>query len=425
MATDNNPSVMCPTVRQMQPELEYVLDVYNGWPTVTKFLSAFAEESAQDFAARKARPNFTDFLGPVVEAVTGKIFREDPTVTPATGRISEIWEDIDRQGNRGPIFLQTLTKNALIAGQSFILVDYPSIEGNPTRGQRLTSGIRSYWTEVQLNQVTNIQFARDGLTQKMILSLFVYKETVEEYSGFKVNQIDQWRVYRNIDGALSYEVWRKDKRGNFALTEGPFPIVGVTELPIVSLNFRPVGRLVSRPVFLELAHQAIDYYLTTSDMAHSHERTSYPTLFLRGMSDRTVDGKPIIVGPGAVISTPNPNAEARYVESAGTGVTLGLQLRDAIRSQMSVLGLSFLEVGTKMAQTAQALAIDESVDNDAIQLFGQAVEDAVNQALIYTAEFEDVPAPTFELAEITPTAINEQIVVTDGETPPEKLPTEE
>lgn len=415
---DNTPDIKSPLVKSMQDELQFVRDVSAGWPTINKYLCQFAAEADQDFAARQKRPNFTDFLSPVVDAVIGKMFRNEPELLPATGRMADLWENIDGRGTKGHVFLQNHVQDSLVAGQGFILVDYPQITGNPTRGQRIASNIRAYWCPIMLDQVTNIQFSYDQEQQHLDLTLFAFKEVVEEYDKFKVTQIDQWRVLnKSPDGSLSYEKWRRDpKTLKMYLYEPPQPIVGVTDIPLVSINLRSVGHFASRPVFLELAYQALDYYLTTSDMSHAMQNTSYPTLFLKGFPDKTADGKPMAIGPGAVLSTANPAADAKYICGDGKGFDSALLYRESVRSQMAVVGLSFLEKDTKMAQTAQTKVIDAEIDAAKIDIIRQVTEDAVNQALIYTAQFEDVPAPTISLILAEPAAVQEQINVnTNGQ----------
>lgn len=394
----NAPDNLSPDVHSMQAELEFVRSVEAGWPVVAKrFLKPFGAESAADFLARQARTNFSDFLNPVADAAVGRIFRNEPALTPDSGRAAELWDNIDQRGTRGNIWLRNLTRDGLIAGQAFIFVDYPQVTTNLTRGQRLANKVRAYWVPVCLDQVTNIDYEIvNGATR---LTLFVFREWTSTREGFAVKMVEQWKVLKQADGVVTFELWRRDPKSNEpVLTQAAQQITGIAEIPIVSINLRAQDYFKSRPVFIELAQQTVDYYLTTSDMSRAHEMTSYPTLFGVGLPEKGEDGQPLIVGPNSFISSTNINAKLAYINSDGKGVELGMQMLDAIRSKMAVSGLSFLEASTKMAETATAKALDKSTDNDRIQAWAAIVEDAANAAWELTAQFEDITAPvlTFE-----------------------------
>lgn len=408
----NSPDNLAPDVADMQFELEFVRSVEKGWPHVAKrFLKPFGAESPLDFAARQARTNFSDFLNPVADAAAGRIFRKEPTLTPDSGRAAELWGNIDQRGTKGAIWLRNLTRDALIAGQAFIFVDYPQVTGNLSRGQRIAENVRAYWVPVYLDQVTNFDF--EIVNGKTKLTLFVFKEQVSSRNGFAVKMLDQWKVLRQAEGEVSFELWRKDEKSNEPVLYQPSqPITGITEIPVVSLNLRPQYFCKSRPVFIELAQQAVDYYLTTSDMSRAHEMTSYPTLFAAGLPEKGEDGQPLIVGPNSFVASTNIAAKLEYVNSDGKGVELGMKMLDAIRSKMAVNGLSFLETKTQMAETATAKALDKSTDNDRVQAWSDLVEDAANAAWEFTAQFEDMEAPELEFDEqptptLTPTALQQ------------------
>lgn len=408
----NSPDNLSPEVQAMAFELEFVRSVERGWPTVAqRFLKPFGAETAFDFAARQARTNFSDFLNPVADAAVGRLFRTEPTLSPTTGRAAELWDNIDQRGTKGSIWLRNLTRDALVTGQSFIFVDYPQVTGKLTRGQRLANAVRAYWIPVCLDQVTNIDFEIvNGVTK---LTLFVFREWISVREGFKVKMVEQWKVLKQTDEEVTFELWRRDEKSNEPVIYQPAqPITGITEIPVVSVNLRAQDYYKSRPVFIELAQQAVDYYLTTSDMSRAHEMTSYPTLFTAGLPEKGEDGQPLIVGPNSYISTPNVAAKVEYINSDGKGVELGMKMLDAIRSKMAVNGLSFLEQKTQMAETATAKALDKSTDNDRVKSWMDIVEDAANAAWELTAQFEDMEAPELAFSEppavtLTPTAVQQ------------------
>jgi len=413
----DSPESLSPKVSAMQYELHVIRDVESGWPTMQGYLHQFDGESNAAFAARAAIPCWTDVLNPVVDGAIGKMFRVAPELV-ANERVLELWDDIDNAGTNGFVFIERVARDAAIAGQSFIYVDYPPVEGNPTRGQRQSAGVRPYFVNIPLDNVTNFDYeVRGGRT---LLTLFVWREVVYEREGFKQNAIVQYRVLRQSEGVVTYEVWRKGANEKIVLYQEPEVIVGVAEIPVISVNFREVGYLESRPLFMELGYSCLDYYLVTSDMRHAHHMTSYPTLVVTGV-DPTELSK-VRVGANAALALPDPNAKAEYKAGDGKGVELGLEIRKAIRSEMGLMGLAFVEDEQTMAQeTARAKSIDASIDDAFVNSLSQEIETSVNKALQYLTQFEDTEEATLTMSSRLPIEDEVEPVLDDSAGPEDRI----
>jgi hypothetical protein len=401
MPDKNTPDLLAPAIKDMRPELEYVRSVEAGWPYVAaKFLVQFGAEHPADFKARQDRPDYEDFLNPVLDTVTGRIFVREPVLESANPRAQAIWDDIDGRGNRGNVFAWQAARDALAAGQGFILTDYPTIPEDVVLARAERQQLRPYWVYIPLDDVTSFDFTY--IAGRAILTLFAFKETVMERMGFLFTPLDQWRVFEyDVEtGQIWASRWRrKDGKTGDPMPYGePVEILGPSGIPVVSINMNAQGDFVSRPPFIALARSSINFYRTTSDMNRANELTSYPTLFGVGISDKTPEGEDIAMGPGTRVLTDNVEAKLEYVNGDGAGVELGLKLREAIRSGMAINGLTYLEQDTRQAETATAKALDEQTDRDRIRQWAATLEDALNLAWVYIAQFdgmEEIPAVRF------------------------------
>jgi len=76
--------------------------------------------------ARIAR--LTRYYERTVEAVVGMIVASPPTFAEGPdARILADWEDIDRKGTHGDVFVRELTQEAIVGGFAAILVDAPPV----------------------------------------------------------------------------------------------------------------------------------------------------------------------------------------------------------------------------------------------------------------------------------------------------------
>jgi hypothetical protein len=126
------------------------------------------------------------------------VFRVDPVFAEdVPDQIRELWENLDNQGTHGDVFVKELFDDALIAGHSFILVDYPQVENADElrRRDEMEAGFRPYWLHVKKDSVINWWDTIEN--GRRVLDWVVIKELVDTEDGeFGHMHIEQYRVLR-------------------------------------------------------------------------------------------------------------------------------------------------------------------------------------------------------------------------------------
>lgn len=419
----NNPELMSPDVTIMQEPLQYMRDVLKGWPAVSKiFLTPFAKENPTNFAIRRSKTTWIAYTEAVLRSVTGRIWRTSPMLT-GNPKSQKLWQNIDKQGNHGEVFLRNVTRDGLESGQSFLYVAYPQVdEALGTVGDLEARDITSYWVHIKLDQVRNIAF--DVIDGRTYLSLFAYKEWIELRDNFKVKPIEQWRVLRrtvSTDGValITSELWRRNKNHKIVLMDGPFELKGLStaekpaEIPVVSMNFNPKSLFVSEPPFLNFAQQnVLDYFIKSLQLLN-YGIIARPGIKARGVEALKVVTKdangnevttylpPDIVPGSVVMLSDDPNSMVEWMEADGKAVSVGSELLKDARSDMAILGMQFLEENKTAPETATSKGIDEKSVNDWIAQYTRTVEDAANMAWDFTARLDNydaVPELKFDTA---------------------------
>jgi hypothetical protein len=86
----------------------------------------------------------------------------------------------------------------------------------------------------------------------------------------------------------------------------------------------------------------------------------------------------------------DPNAKLTYVEHSGAAIGAGQKDLEQIELQMQAMGLQLLV--PKPGQTATGEARDEAKETSTLSMMAQALQDGLEQALGFMAQFEGLGA---------------------------------
>jgi hypothetical protein len=199
--------------------------------------------------------------------------------------------------------------------------------------------------------------------------------------------IEQYRVLRRKEGAVTYELWR-DFDGNIELYQEPQVIKPLTEIPLIPIYVNKTAFMESRPPLIDLAHANTLHYQTSSDLYHACHIANVPLLFTKGFAVEEVE-----VGPQSSISVPHggPEVDARWLETSGAGLGLTREILQDIEAQMAVLGLNMLKRESRLAETAEAKRLDKAEQDSALGSAALNLQDAIENALKLTAAFLKLP----------------------------------
>jgi hypothetical protein len=401
----------------------------------TEALPKWPAENAAFYRARATIARLTRYYERTVEAVVGMIVASPPTFAEgADQRLAADWEDIDRKGTHGDVFVRELTQEAIVGGFAAILVDAPPVPDDVTltleNQQRMK--LRPYWVLLQAEQLisweidtpnmarilsdwsrgvlTDDQVARLS-TQEVLRQVVIYEPTNAKVGAFGTARRDRYRVLRLEDTGVTYTVWEHVRSSDGAaehyrqVATGTMTGARRTPLPAIPLAIaypkRPAAPFVSEPAFFGVAELNLDHYGLTADRRYLIKHTHSPTLYLLGIEeerDENGEVKPVKVGPNSVIRSRNENAKVGYAAAPADALTSSKEERDEIVRQIAALGMSFIAKDRQQStETAKGRTLDLAAENATHATVARGVQDALELALVFHALHYEATPPEIEM----------------------------
>jgi hypothetical protein len=341
-------------------------------------------EQAEDQTAYKNRLNRSVLFNAFKKAVRdmrGRVFaRPIKLGEDVPEQIVALCEDVDMAGRSLNTFAWDVFGDGLETGISFILVDMPTTlkrtDGRPvTLADERDAKRRPYFVHVRAEQLigwssTTYQ-GRETLTQVRIL-----EEVTVPDGRFGAKCVEQIRVLE----PGHYELWQKDTGGVWTLVEdGP---VSIGRIPLAPIYINRSGFMTGSPPLADLADLNVSHWQKKSDLDAIVHVASVPVLFGTGFDENAS----IVIGSSTMTRATNPAAKLEYVEHSGRAIQAGRESLKDLETQMMALGLELL-IPRPGDATATGRAIDAAAMHAPLQLMALALQDGLEQALGFAAEF--------------------------------------
>lgn len=386
----NDPRTRSKASEAMQPDVTVCRDVAEGTRRMreqgTAYLPKAELEAQQDYNARKKRTVLFNGLVRTEEGLTGMVFQDPPVFQDdVSARFLELWENIDNQGTHGDLFVKSAFTDGLEAGHHGILVDFPPVNAALTRAEEQALGARPYWVHYQNEDIISWRTAqRGGAT--ILTQLVLREHTTEPDGDFGETPLERYRVYRLEGEIVSVQVY--EIRDEKPVAGSVATVTNQSEIPFSVFYADRTGYLTSRPPLLDLAYLNVAHYQVSSDHMWSLYKASVPLLYATGIDP----GESLPVGPNVALKFPDVNSKVGYVEHSGEALgQTRTELKD-LETRMGTLGLSMLQPDTRVAETAQAKRMDKAEQNSILATAARSMQDAIENAMGYTANFLGEPA---------------------------------
>lgn len=382
----------------MEPDWALVDDLMGG----TKAMRVAAAtrmprwplETAEAYNARLATATLLPAFTETVATMAGRVFAKPLAVGEdvPTEISGQVLPNVDLEGRNLHAFAADVFEAALSQGMSFILVDFPRVEGAVTRADEKRIGARPYWVQIKARQVLGWKSQLvDGLHR---LTQFRYREAVSVDDGeFGAQDIEQVRVLEPGRCRL----YRKDEKKEWQLSDD-FPI-SVTEIPLVPIYTGRTGFLTAVPPLLELAHLNVKHWQSQSDQDTILHTARVPLLLRKG-ADAVVNPITQLPEPmqisGSLIDVPE-GGDLKYVEHTGAAIEAGQASLEALEDQMKTAGAKLL------TKTVLSLSESQSADEQAKEVsqlaaMAEALTDGLDQALVFTAQWMGITGEAGHIA---------------------------
>lgn len=347
-----------------------------------KYLPQWPGECDPAYKFRAATATLFPAFARTVGVLTGKPFSKPISIgEDVPDRLAKWMEDVDTEGRNLHAFAADLCRDALGYGFCGILVDFPKeTEGLRTVADEQAAGVRPYFVHVKHDAVLGWKAQKSNgrlqLTQLRLL------EHIEEEDGrFGTKLVEQvrvlepgrWETWRKTKVASGEESWQLHDEGDMK------PVGSIPFVPAYGLR---LDHMVGYPPMLELAHLNVEHWQSKSDQQTILNVARIPILFARGLER---DGD-IQVGAGAIVRAYEPDADMKYVEHGGAAIEAGrLSILD-LEDRMRQIGAELLVIKPGNTTEVQTRSDNEPAMCD-LQRIMQSIEDAIDLALSYMAEF--------------------------------------
>lgn len=350
------------------------------------YLPKYPAEESDAYAARLRRSVLFNAVGKTVDDMTGRVFRDAIKLgDDVHAKIVPLVEDIDFTGRHLNVFARDAFRDAMQTGIGFILTDMPPAiqneDGRPvTIAQEQASGHRPYMVFIPLERV--IGWKSERINNVETLTQFRVTETVIEPDGdFNEKEVEQVRLIERGH----WTTWRKnDKADNWIVHQSG--TISISDIPIVPVYLNRTAFMQGTPPLDALADISIAHWQSASDQRNLLTLARVPILVASGF---TADDR-IQIGAAHAIQTTNSDAKLAYVEHSGAAIGAGRDDLKDLEFQMQQMGLQLL-VPQPGAKTATGELHDHSKEVSQLAMMANALQDAIEQALGYMAEFMGLP----------------------------------
>jgi hypothetical protein len=347
------------------------------------YLPKFGAEGDDDYQARLHSSFLFNGLRKTVKDMTGRVFAKPVEIVEASDRIKEMAMDINMQGQDLSAFAADLFRDAFIPGISYIMVDAPRRDGETTRAQATSQGLRPYMAHLRVEDI--LGFQTQMFNNVLALSMLRIMETVTENDPedeFSQLNIPQVRVITRADGVVFVRIYRKNSRQDWQVVDEY--TTNAEEITVIPFYAQRTGFFTAEPVLEDLADVNIAHFQSQSDQRHILHFARVPILFASGRGD----DEPLVISASQAVTSLDPAGTLQWVEHSGAAINAGRQDLQDLAQQMQALGMQLL---VSSHETATGAMLDSTKETSTLSMMADNLKDSLEQALKYMAFYAGEP----------------------------------
>lgn len=353
------------------------------------YLPKPVDEGPNEYAGRIKRSNFFNGTWRTIAILHGMMFRKDPTLEC---NVEEYLKDVTMSGVSFERFARNIAGEVLGVGRVGILVDFPPVSNvtGITVAAANQMGLRPTMQMYSAESIIN--WKHRNIRNATVLSLVVLQEEMAAPDNDEFEHKSE-TVYRVLDldpeNFYRQRLYRINAKGKDEQIGSDFyPLMNGKPLDYIPFGICGTDGLdcaLDEPPLINLVDANIAHYQVNADYRHGLHFTALPTLFLAGVTLN--EGEKIHVGSTAAITSPDPNADGKFIEFTGQGLSETREALKEMKQEMAVLGARALADETKQAETLGGTAIKRSGENSMLSSIALAVSNALTWALKVFSEW--------------------------------------
>jgi len=353
------------------------------------YLPKFDKEETKHYNTRVANSILFSAYGDTVKSICGKPFSKALTMQgdlPAP--LDELEDNVDGQGKSLSQLAKDIFFEFVNRGMGHILVDFPETineDGTtPNLQEERAKGLMPRFINIKSEQLIGWRTEKDAGGKPVLTRIRIAETQTEPDGMWGEKQVNYVRVIE----PHSWRLYRQGEKDKYILeTEG---VNSLGKVPLVTGYANQTGFMVAEPPLKELAETNLAHYRSDSDQRNILHMARTITLFVKGFTDE--DAQKIALGPNQIISTLNPEGDAKFLEHSGNAIDAGAKDVEKLEERMMMLGLQpFLRKTGN--QTATGQSIDESRANSDIQAWVMSLEKMLKMAFEIAAEWIGAELP--------------------------------
>ena len=315
-----------------------------------------------------------------VETLAARPFSKPVTVEEGIGKDFELWfKNIDMAGRTIDQFGFDAMRVALGPGLGGILAEHPiKPENVVTKADETAAGMRPYLLLIDPTQILGWRSeTKEGAHRLTMLRIM---ECVEEIDGeWLTKEIPQVRVLE----PGKWTTHRKNAKGDWAEHETGFTTL--MEIPFAPFYGERIAFMQGKPPLMELAHLNVKHWQSQSDQDTILHVARVPILVVTGVTETEEKPFELTIGSSAAVKLPD-DAKMEYVEHSGAAIDAGKTSLDGLKEEMRQSGAELLVIKPGPT-TATEVATDNAVGMCALQRTSLMMQDALNQAIRFMAQY--------------------------------------
>ena len=378
-----------PRMRELEERRGLCRDLMGGSNAMIKagrrWLPQHLAESEVSYTKRLQATILSNFVQQAAAKAVGKIFSKAITLRDdVPSVIVDVCENIDRQGRALDPFIMDVTASAFIDGVSYILADYPRLDGVQSLADEQALKIRPYAVHIKARDLLEIVTQQVGgecvITRIRIMERFCLP--IPGQWGY--DEVEQVRVMI-LDGAtVRWELWREEEQKESVGAEKEVWVkveegfTSFTRIPLVPIYTNRTAYLEGLPPFQHVAELNLRHWRLTSEQTFTCSMQSFAMLGGSGVNpDSSVE-----VGPCKKLFSKSPESKFYYVEPTGKGAEIGRIELKAIEQAIETVG-AMLRVERAGQVTATAAAIDSEETNAGLKAVALGIKDSIEELFMH------------------------------------------
>lgn len=226
-----------------------------------QYLVRRQKEPGDVYVERLSRSFYENYVGSIVDWYTATLFRREPGLNfegnsePSKKFFGVFAEDCDRKGTNLTEFFRRQFVEALVCGKSYVLVDFPRLNGPVgNRAEEDERGAsRAYLVSYAADELINWSYDDYGQYQWVVLrTQSLRKDKLEDAGWWKQTR---WVYYDKEKYRIYEQVEEGPKQGHVeVVAEGRHGLAKQARVPLVELRVSEGLWLLNKAASLQLEH---------------------------------------------------------------------------------------------------------------------------------------------------------------------------